>query len=117
MQLSSMLVIVKKQLLFLNEMMRVGRNLFLTTPNKYFPIDSHTNAFLRHWFDDHFYDWCAERHPVWTRDTLVLFGYNDLKRMLARVDHGSFVIQKNRLLGWPMTFTIICVENNENTMG
>ena len=39
------------QLLFLNEMMRVANNVFFTTPNKYFPIESHTNVFFLHWND------------------------------------------------------------------
>lgn len=34
------------RLLFLNEMMRVADKVFFTTPNKYFPVESHTNVFF-----------------------------------------------------------------------
>ena len=34
------------QLLFVNEMLRVSRNMFFFTPNKFFPVESHTNVFF-----------------------------------------------------------------------
>lgn len=43
------------QLCFVNEMLRISRNMFFTTPNKFFPVESHTNVFIRHWFTKSFY--------------------------------------------------------------
>ena len=34
----------ERQLLFINEMLRVSSKVFFTTPNKFFPVESHTNA-------------------------------------------------------------------------
>lgn len=38
----------EKQKLFLQEIKRVSKVAFVTTPNKYFPFEVHTNAFLLH---------------------------------------------------------------------
>ncbi len=37
------------QLLFLREVRRVGRRVFLTTPNRHFPVEVHTRTPLLHW--------------------------------------------------------------------
>jgi hypothetical protein len=39
------------QIQFVNEMLRVARNVLFTTPSKYFPVESHTNTLLLHWHD------------------------------------------------------------------
>ena len=96
------------QLLFLNEMLRVGRNVFFTTPNKWFPIESHTNVFFRHWFDKGFYEWCKLNEPFWSIDNLLLFGGGELYKMMEKSNAGNFNIQRNRTLGWPMTFSVVC---------
>lgn len=96
------------QVQFINEMLRVGKNVFFTTPNKYFPVDSHTNTMFRHWFDAYFYEWCKKHEPSWNERNLRLLGFNDLKRLLNKSNAKDYKIQKNRILGWPMTFTIVC---------
>ena len=45
----------KAQVLFINEMMRVSDNVFFTTPNKYFPGESHTDTLFVHWNNRIFY--------------------------------------------------------------
>lgn len=103
----------KEQLLFLNEMLRVGRNVFLTTPNKYFPVDSHTNSILRHWFNDSFHEWCKKNRPYWTSDAnLLLLGIGDLNNLLNSSNADNILIKKNRTLGWTMTFTVVCSSEN-----
>ncbi len=96
------------QLQFINEMMRVGKNVFFTTPNKYFPVESHTNTIFRHWFNEGFYEWCKKNNPFWSEMNLVLLGFNELNRLLIKSNVNHYIIQKNRMLGWPMTFTVIC---------
>ena len=39
----------EKQLKFINEMYRVGRQLYFTTPAREFPLEMHTNLPLIHW--------------------------------------------------------------------
>jgi len=96
------------QLRFINEMLRVARQVFFTTPNKYFPIESHTHALFRHWSDERFYAWCARRTPWWTRKNLYLFSRSRLESVMRRSNAAHYEIHTGRLLGWPMTFTVIC---------
>lgn len=97
------------QLFFLNEMLRVAKNVFFTTPNKFFPVESHTNALFLHWLPGNaFYHWCAANQPYWTKDNLKLFCRSDLNSLLERSKAKEFKILSNRFFGWPMTFTVIC---------
>lgn len=98
----------ENQILFINEMLRVSKNVFFTTPNKYFPVESHTNVFFRHWFDDSFYRWCKQHHPYWSIDNLLLLGLKNLIEIIELSNAKIYKITKNRLLGWPMTFSVVC---------
>ena len=97
-----------RQLRFLNEMLRVARQVFFTTPNKFFPVESHTNVFFLHWHDDTFYRWCARNRPKLTRDTLNLISGSRLAALMEQSNATRFELQRNRLLGLPMTFTVVC---------
>jgi hypothetical protein len=97
------------QTFFLNEMLRVGKNVFFTTPNKYFPVESHTNAILLHWLPgDPFYNWCARHSPYWTKENLQLLSHADLLEVIEASNATSYQLYQNRILGWPMTFTAVC---------
>lgn len=98
----------KDQILFLNEMLRVGKNVFFTTPNKYFPVESHTNVFFRHWFDKSFYKWCEKNHTYWNINNLLLLSLNNLTEIIKSSDATTFKITKNYFMGWPMTFSVEC---------
>ena len=96
------------QLVFVNEMVRVGQHVFFTTPNRYFPYESHTDALFIHWLPgEAFYRWC-EGNGHWHRTNLQLFSSRRLKSLMAESKATCMTIQKNRFLGWPMTFTVIC---------
>lgn len=98
-----------EQVFFLNEMLRVAKNVFFTTPNKYFPVESHTNALFLHWLPGNiFYDWCSKNRPYWNRSNLQLLGYQDLDNVIKASNVADYKIFSNRLLGWPMTFTVVC---------
>jgi SAM-dependent methyltransferase len=96
------------QLQFVNEMTRVGKNVFFTTPNKYFPVESHTNVLFLHWNNKLFYDWCRKNRPRFTRKSLYLFSSKRLRSVMKEASTESCQIFKNRLLGLTMTFTVIC---------
>ena len=96
------------QILFLNEMMRVSKQVFFTTPNKFFPVESHTNVFFRHWSDKAFYKWCQEHNPYWSINNLVLLDFDSLDALLKSSAATNYKIHKNRFMGWTMTFTVIC---------
>lgn len=99
----------ERQVQFINEMLRVSGDVFFTTPNKLFPIESHTNVLFIHWVDSLFFWWLRlRRKPWWNENTLNLLSCRDLTRLLKASKAKSFVIHKNRVFGLTMTFTVIC---------
>lgn len=98
----------QRQLLFINEMMRVAKSVFFTTPNKFFPIESHTNALFVHWHDNLFQKWCKMKGLGDNRRNLYLLSSGDLYSLMESSRAASFSLQKNRLMGLPMTFTVVC---------
>lgn len=96
------------QVEFLDEMLRVAKNVFFTTPNRWFPLESHTNVLLLHYFPRHFYRWCEERQLYWTPTTLNLLGAADLAEVLSLSTAQATRIIRNSLGGLTMTFSVIC---------
>lgn len=97
------------QLRFVNEMLRVGKNVFFTTPSKYFPVESHTNILLLHWLPGNtFYKYCKKRRPYWTRDNLYLLSRSRLEHIMLNSSASQYTIINNNFFGWPMTFTVVC---------
>lgn len=97
-----------RQVHFLNEMMRVADSVFFTTPNKFFPMESHTNVFFRHWFDGGFFRWCSRHAPEFTPDNLVLLSGKSLEKVLQASNAKSYTITRNRLFGLVMTYSVVC---------
>jgi SAM-dependent methyltransferase len=68
-----------RQRLFVEEALRVGRRVFLTTPNRWFPVEVHTRLPLVHWLPEgaagRAYDLAGKG---WARDNHLL-GSNDLR--------------------------------------
>lgn len=95
------------QVQFVNEMIRVGKQVFFTTPNKYFPVESHTNFFL-HWNNSLFYNWCIKHKPWCTKASVYLFSASRLESIMKQSGTNSYKIYRNRLLGMTMTFTVVC---------
>lgn len=73
-----------------NEMTRVARSWVITTPNKWFPIESHTSAVFLHWF------------PSWSRKH-----EGDFTRLLSRRQFRALLPPGTELFGapWSPTFT------------
>jgi hypothetical protein len=72
-----------------DEMTRVARAWIITTPNRWFPVESHTHALLLHWF------------PSWREKNAQHF-----TRLLSRREFQSMLPAGARLLGrpWSPTF-------------
>jgi SAM-dependent methyltransferase len=71
-----------RQEAFVREALRVGRRVFVTTPNKWFPVEVHTRLPLVHWLPERtagrLYDrtgmsWARENHLLGARDLRALF--------------------------------------------
>ena len=71
-----------RQRLFVEEALRVGRRVFLTTPNRWFPVEVHTRLPLVHWLPEgaagRAYDlvgkgWARDNHLLGSGDFRGLF--------------------------------------------
>ena len=71
-----------RQQAFVREALRVGRRVFLTTPNRWFPLEVHTRLPLVHWlpapaaqwaYDRVGKSWARENHLLGARDLRALF--------------------------------------------
>ena len=72
----------ERQEAFVDEALRVGRRVFLTTPNRWFPVEVHTKLPLVHWLPASLagraYDlagksWAKENHLLGPSDFRSLF--------------------------------------------
>ena len=93
---------------FLSEACRVAKRVFLSTPNRWFPIDAHTMVPLAHWFP---MSWRNAIYKFFGRDyfaseeRLRLVGAGELKRLLPpRV---KMTVYHQRLLGWTTNLNIV----------
>ena len=95
----------QKQTCFLREAWRVSRKgMFVTTPNRWFPIEFHTVLPLLHWLPPRRY-----RRTLTTlgrdffarEDNLNLLSRNDLARLADRAGIDRATLDTVALLGWP----------------
>jgi SAM-dependent methyltransferase len=94
------------QTAFVAEMLRVGRAFFLTTPNRWFPVDFHTMVPLAHWMPRRFHQrlLAAAGLDFWAQtDNLNLLSARTLQSLFP---HGAETqVAKERLAG--MTSNLI----------
>jgi hypothetical protein len=87
---------------FLAEVARVGRRvLFVTTPNRCFPVDSHTLVPFVHWLPPRVRDAVYARLDVgdWVRGRLRLVSAGELERLAALAGWPPHDVAGQRLLG------------------
>ena len=98
-----------RQLMFLEEIKRVSKRAFITTPNRYFPVEVHTRIPILHWlpkfvFDKYLVlvgkDWASGEY-------MHLLSLNDIKSLLADAGIVEFEIVNNRIAGFVVDFIII----------
>lgn len=97
------------QLLFINDMLRVAKQVFFATPNKFFHVESHTNVVLLHRLPGRvFYQWRDRRKKYWDENNIRLLGYGKLCSLMKNSNAKTYRIYKNHMFGWPMMFTVTC---------
>jgi SAM-dependent methyltransferase len=97
------------QLQFIRELRRVGKHGYLTTPNRYFPIEVHTRMFLLHLLPKSWFDWILRRvGKSWAAgEYMRLLGESELRQLLREAGLSNPLIIKNRLIGMTLDFVII----------
>jgi len=103
----------ERQAAFVDEALRVGRRVFLTTPNRWFPVEVHTRLPLVHWLPKPTFRGLLRRmrHEFFADEAnLNLMGAADLRAAAesALARHGySFSVQSVALLGWPSNLLLV----------
>lgn len=99
-----------KQLRFLCEMYRISRRGYLTTPNRYFPIEPHTRVPLLHMLlsKQAFDRFLLLIGKSWaTGEYMHCLSEHELRSLCEEAGLRDFTIIRNRFFGFTMTFTLI----------
>ncbi|NCU44414.1 class I SAM-dependent methyltransferase [Candidatus Falkowbacteria bacterium] len=97
------------QLMFIKEIKRVSRQAFITTPNRYFPIEVHTRTPLLHFLPKPLFDgylrligkkWAAGNY-------MNLLSLAEIKELLRLAKIKDYRIIKNKFLGFTLDFIIV----------
>lgn len=100
---------------FIRECIRVSKKVFLTTPNRWFPMEYHTFILFLHWFPQKFYQRVLRLlgKDFWaSTDNLNLLSKRKLRR-LSQQSGVSIKLRQIRLLGIVSNLILIIREENE----
>lgn len=97
------------QVRFLREIARVSRLAFVTTPNRYFPLEVHTRLPFVHWLPKPVFDRIlVGMGRAWAAgDYMDLLGRGDFRRRLAAAGIGRYGFIENRLAGLTLDFVAV----------
>jgi SAM-dependent methyltransferase len=99
----------EEQINFLKEIKRVAKVAYITTPNRYFPIEVHTHIPFLHYLPKKIFD--KYLHQIgrgWAADEyMYLLSLGDLRRRLKAAGITKYKIFKNRLFFFAMDFSVV----------
>jgi ubiquinone/menaquinone biosynthesis C-methylase UbiE len=103
------------QLKFISECLRVSKHkLFITTPNRYFPIEMHTKIPLIHFFPKKIHrkilNLIGEKY-LSLEENLNLLSKNDLFRICKILSIKNFEIKEIKLFGFVSNYILIAEKN------
>ncbi len=98
-----------RQILFLREIRRVARNAYLTTPNRFFPVEVHTRTPVLHYLPKPLFErYLKLVGKSWAAgDYMFLLSFNDICGMLQAAGIRDYVIKRNYLFGFTLDFVIM----------
>lgn len=99
----------EKQILFLSELVRTSKRIFITTPNRWFPIEVHTRLPFLHYLPKKYFDKTLRViGRTWaTGDYMNLLSISDIKKMLNELHIKNYAIKRNRKFFFTMDFVLI----------
>jgi SAM-dependent methyltransferase len=99
----------EEQQFFLAEILRTCNKVFITTPNKYFPVEVHTRIPFLHFLPKKWFDiFLMHIGKNWaTGNYMNLLSKREIKHLLKKIGTDNYLILQNRLLGLVLDFVII----------
>jgi len=100
----------ERQRQFLSEVVRVSRRAFITTPNRYFPIELHTRTPLLHFLlpKRTFDAYLARVGQGWAAgDYMTLLSERALRGLLSDAGVRKYRLFRNRLCGFTADFAVV----------
>ena len=101
----------ENQVKFIQECARVSKKtIFLTTPNRWFPVEFHTVLPLLHWLPKKTFRWVLRgigMEMLSKEENLNLLTNSDLHRMIQQVEGYEFKVYSVPLLGWPSNLILV----------
>lgn len=97
----------EQQRRFVAEVLRVGKGFFLTTPNRWFPLEFHTLLPLLHWLPQPWHQRALRLlgKPFWaSTDNLNLLSANKVRRLFPHSQQPA--VELVRLFGWPSNLIV-----------
>jgi hypothetical protein len=96
---------------YVRECARVARRaIFLTTPNRWFPIEFHTVLPIVHWMPKRAFRWLMlhTNRPFFADEAhLNLLTRRELHSLAIAVDNFAFSVSSVALLGWPSNLLLV----------
>lgn len=96
------------QIFFINEMLRVGKKIYFSTPAKEFPIEIHTNYPIIHWLPKHFFNQIVNfSGKKWASGNYMnLLSRKNLQQLLATSNATKYRIITHSL-GFPLHYIVV----------
>ncbi|MCX6743600.1 MAG: methyltransferase domain-containing protein, partial [Candidatus Parcubacteria bacterium] len=97
------------QILFLQEIQRVSKRSFISTPNKCFPIELHTKIPLLHWLPRPIFNKVLKLlNKSWAAgDYMNLLSLKQIQGLLNKAGIRNYQLIKNKFLFWTIDFVVI----------
>lgn len=97
------------QLRFLQEVHRVSRRAFITTPNRSFPVEVHTRTPLLHYLPKTVFDrYLGLIGKSWAAGSYMrLLSLREIKSLLDEAGIVTYKIYRNRLFGLTLDFVVV----------
>lgn len=96
-----------QQAKFLKEISRVAKRAFVTTPNRYFILESHSRVILLHYLPRDLFNRILKiTGNSYPGHLIHLLGFNDIIRLLRECKLKDYEIIRNKLLGLTIDFVI-----------
>ncbi len=97
------------QLAFINEIRRVSERAFITTPNRYFPVEIHTRVPFLHWFGKKTFDrYITLMGKEWAAgEYMYLLSLTEMKSILDDAGIRDFKVFRNRIAGLTLDFVFV----------